>query len=139
MGGYFLEHANFEAANVQVTPAHIPPVWYFTPFYAILRVVPSKLGGAMLMAVAVMIPFFLPWLDRAKVRSIRYRGWMYKTALTLFVIAFVSLGYLGVQPVTPLYTLLAQIFAFIYFAFFLAMPFYTAIDKTKPVPDRVVY
>jgi ubiquinol-cytochrome c reductase cytochrome b subunit len=114
-------------------------VWYFTPFYAILRAVPSKLGGALLMGAAVMIPFFLPWLDRAKVKSIRYRGWMYKTALTLFVISFVILGWLGIQPATDLYTAMARVFAVIYFAFFLAMPFYSAIDKTKPVPDRVVY
>ncbi len=139
MGGYFLEHANFQAANVRATPEHIAPVWYFTPFYAILRAVPSKLGGALLMGAAVMIPFFLPWLDKSKVKSIRYRGPIYKTALTLFVISFILLGWLGLQPAEGIYTLMAQIATVIYFAYFLAMPWYTRIDKTKPVPDRVVY
>ncbi len=139
MGGYFLEHANFEPANPSATPEHIAPVWYFTPFYAILRAVPSKLGGVLLMGAAVIIPLFLPWLDKARVKSIRYRGWIYKTALTLFVISFVSLGWLGLQPSEGVYVLLAQIFTIIYFAYFVLMPWYTTIDKTKPVPDRVVY
>ncbi len=139
MGGYFLEHANFEPANMKATPEHIAPVWYFTPFYAILRAVPDKLWGAAMMAAAVLLPVFLPWLDRSRVRSIRYRGWIYKLALTLFAISFVSLGYLGMQPVEAIYVLMARIFSAIYFGFFLLMPYYTALDKTKPVPDRVVY
>ncbi len=139
MGGYFLEHANFEPANITATPEHIAPVWYFTPFYAMLRAVPNKLWGAILMAAAVLLPVFLPWLDRSRVNSIRYRGWIYKLALTLFVISFVSLGWLGVQPAEGVYVLWARIFAVVYFAFFLLMPYYTTIDKTKPVPDRVVY
>lgn len=139
MGGYFLEHANFEPANMQATPEHIAPVWYFTPFYAILRAVPDKLWGAILMGASVMIPLFLPWLDRSRVKSIRYRGWIYKLALSLFVISFLSLGYLGMQPAEDIYVLLARIFSVIYFGFFLLMPYYTAIDKTKPVPDRVIY
>ncbi|NIV17035.1 MAG: cytochrome b [Woeseiaceae bacterium] len=139
MGGYFLEHANFEPANMTATPEHIAPVWYFTPFYAILRAVPSKLWGAILMAAAVLLPVFLPWLDRARVRSIRYRGWMYKSALTVFVISFLTLGWLGTMPAEGLYVMLARIFSALYFAFFLLMPYYTTIDKTKPVPDRVVY
>ncbi len=139
MGGYFLEHANFEPANMTATPEHIAPVWYFTPFYAILRAVPSKLWGAILMAAAVLLPVFLPWLDRARVRSIRYRGWMYKSALTVFVISFLTLGWLGTMPAEGLYVMLARIFSALYFAFFLLMPYYTMIDKTKPVPDRVVY
>jgi len=139
MGGYFLEHANFEPANMLATPEHIAPVWYFTPFYAILRAVPDKLWGALLMGTSVMLPLFLPWLDRSRVRSIRYRGWIYKLALTLFVISFLSLGYLGMQPAEAIYVLFARIFAVIYFSFFLLMPYYTALDKTKPVPDRVVY
>ena len=139
MGGYFLEHANFEPANVTATPEHIAPVWYFTPFYAILRAVPDKLWGAILMAAAVLLPVFLPWLDRARVRSIRYRGWIYKSALTVFVISFLTLGWLGTMPAEPPYVLMAQIFSALYFAFFLLMPYYTAVDKTKPVPDRVVY
>ena len=139
MGGYFLEHANFEAANTLATPEHIAPVWYFTPFYAILRAVPDKLGGAVLMVGAVLVPLFLPWLDRSRVRSIRYRGWIYKLALTLFVISFLTLGWLGTQAAETVYVIMARIFSIIYFGFFLLMPYYTAIDKTKPVPDRVVY
>ena len=139
MGGFFLEHANFEPANVRATPEHIAPVWYFTPFYAILRAVPDKLGGALLMGIAVLLPLFLPWLDKARVRSIRYRGWMYKTALTLFVVSFIALGWLGLQPAEGIYVLLARIFTVIYFLYFVLMPWYTSIDKTKPVPDRVVY
>ena len=86
MGGYFLEHANFEPANMTATPEHIAPVWYFTPFYAILRAVPDKLWGFILFGLSVVLPVFLPWLDRARVKSIRYRGWIYKSALTVFVI-----------------------------------------------------
>jgi len=139
MGGYFLEHANFEPANVTATPEHIAPVWYFTPYYAILRAVPDKLWGFILFVLAVALPIFLPWLDRARVRSIRYRGWMYKTALTVFVITFLSLLLLGLAPAEGVYVMLARIFSVLYFAFFLLMPFYTALDKTKPLPDRVVY
>ena len=139
MGGYFLEHANFEPANPSATPEHIAPVWYFTPFYAILRAVPDKLLGALLMGAAVLLPMFLPWLDRSRVRSIRYRGWMYKTALTLFVVSFVTLGWLGLQPAEGIYVTMTRLFTIIYFAYFVLMPYYTSIDKTKPVPDRVVY
>ncbi|MEX0951083.1 MAG: cytochrome bc complex cytochrome b subunit [Gammaproteobacteria bacterium] len=141
MGGYFLEHANFVPADPLVTPEHIAPVWYFTPFYAILRAVPSVGGsafpGVMAMGAATMLFFFLPWLDRSPVKSIRYRGWRYRTALTLFVISFITLGWLGLQTVTPLYTVLAQIFTVIYFMFFFLMPFYTRNDTDKPVPERV--
>ena len=137
MGGLFLEHANFEPANVTATPEHIAPVWYYTPYYAILRAVPSKLWGFVLFAIAVVLPLFLPWLDKSRVRSIRYRGWMYKTALTIFVISFISLGWLGLQPAEGIYVRAAQIFSALYFAFFILMPYYTTIDKTKPVPDRV--
>ncbi len=139
MGGYFLEHANFEAANTLATPEHIAPVWYFTPYYAILRAVPDKLWGAILMATAVLLPLFLPWLDRSRVRSIRYRGWIYKLALTLFVVSFIVLGWLGLQPAERVYVIMARIFTTIYFGFFLLMPYYTVIDRTKPVPARVVY
>jgi ubiquinol-cytochrome c reductase cytochrome b subunit len=139
MGGLFLEHANFEPANMTATPEHIAPVWYFTPFYAILRAVPDKLWGAILMAAAVLLPVFLPWLDRARVKSIRYRGWIYRTALACFAISFVTLGWLGLQPAEGTYVMAARIFSAVYFAFFLLMPYYTTIDKTKPVPDRVVY
>ena len=139
MGGYFLEHANFEPANMTATPEHIAPVWYFTPYYAILRAVPDKFWGFVLFAVSVLLPMFLPWLDRCRVRSIRYRGWTYKAALTVFVISFLMLGWLGVQPAEGVYVMMARIFAVLYFAFFLLMPYYTSIEKTKPVPDRVVY
>jgi len=139
MGGYFLEHANFEPANLRATPEHIAPVWYFTPFYAILRAVPNKLLGAALMAAAVLLPVFLPWLDRCRVKSIRYRGWIYKFALACFAVSFLALGWLGTMPADGIYVLGARIFAVVYFAFFVLMPYYTAIDKTKPVPDRVVY
>src|SRR5690606_13095913 len=123
----------------KATPEHIAPVWYFTPYYAILRAVPNKLWGAVLMAAAVFLPMFLPWLDRSRVKSIRYRGWIYRTALALFVVSFLALGWLGLQPATGGYVTLARVFAIIYFAFFLLMPYYTTIDKTRPVPERVVY
>ena len=139
MGGYFLEHANFEVADPLRTPEHIAPVWYFTPFYAILRAVPNKLLGVALMGLAVVSFFFLPWLDRSKVRSIRYRGWLYKGFLFAFAISFIALGYLGLMPATPGYTQAARIFSVVYFAFFLLMPWYTRIDQTRPVPDRVTY
>ena len=137
MGGYFLEHANFDPANTLATPEHIAPVWYFTPFYAILRAVPDKLMGAGLMGAAVLLPFFLPWLDRCRVKSIRYRSWIYKTALGLFAVSFIALGYLGFQEVNEGTTRAARIFATIYFAFFILMPYYSAIETTKPVPTRV--
>ncbi|MGH8178615.1 MAG: cytochrome b [Steroidobacter sp.] len=139
MGGYFLEHANFEPADALRTPEHIAPVWYFTPFYAILRAVPSKLFGVILMGAAVLAFFFLPWLDRAKVKSIRYRGWIFKVFLFAFAISFIALGYLGLQPATTAYTNAARVFSLIYFAFFILMPWYTKIDPTKPAPERVTY
>lgn len=137
MGGWFLEANNFVPANPLVTPEHIVPVWYFTPFYAILRAVPDKLIGVLLMGGATTILFLLPWLDRSPVKSIRYRGPIFKTALTLFVISFISLGYLGTQNPTTTMTWMARGFSVIYFGFFLLMPFYSKMDKTKPVPDRV--
>src|SRR5512134_2274349 len=110
MGGYFLEYPNFEPANPLQTPPHIAPVWYFTPFYAILRAVPSKSMGVGLMGAAVALFVFLPWLDRGKVKSIRYRGPVFKFFLYSFAISFLALGYLGMQPVTPLFTNLARLF-----------------------------
>ena len=139
MGGYFLEYANFDPADIRVTPEHIQPVWYFTPFYAMLRAVPDKLLGAMTMGAAVFLPMLLPWLDKSRVKSIRYRGWLYKSALAAFTVSFLLLGWLGTQPANELYVLLARIFTALYFFFFLLMPYYTTIDKTKPVPDRVVW
>ncbi len=137
LGGYFLEGNNFIPADPFKTPVHIAPLWYFTPFYAILRAVPDKLAGVLLMGAAIMIMFFLPWLDRSPVKSIRYRGVIYKSALGLFVISFFGLCYLGMQPPTEVKTYFARFFSAIYFGFFLLMPIYTKIDKTKPVPERV--
>jgi ubiquinol-cytochrome c reductase cytochrome b subunit len=146
MGGYFLEHPNFEPADPLKTPEHIAPVWYFTPYYAILRAVTidigpldSKVLGVMAMGAATVIFFALPWLDRSPVKSIRYRGPLFKSALTIFVIVFFILGYLGTQPVTPLFTVMSQVCSVLYFLFFLLMPIYTRLDKTKPVPERVTF
>jgi len=139
LGGLFLEAPNFEPANPLSTPEHIAPVWYFTPYYAMLRAVPDQRMGALLMLLAVVSFLFLPWLDRSPVKSMRYRGWISRTALALFALSFVALGYLGMQPAEGLYVMLARIFAAIYFAFFLLMPFYSRIDAVKPVPDRVIY
>ncbi len=139
MGGLFLEVDNFEPANPLQTPEHIVPAWYYTPYYAILRAVPNKLMGTIILVSAVLCFVLLPWLDKCKVKSIRYRGWQYKVALYFFAISFLVLGYLGMQPATGIYVILARIFTIIYFAFFLLMPFYTRFEKTKPVPNRVVY
>ena len=139
LGGLFLESPNFEPANPLSTPEHIAPVWYFTPYYAILRAVPDQRLGALLMLLAVSAFLFLPWLDRSPVKSIRYKGWMSRTALTLFTVAFVALGYLGLQPAEGLYVVLARIFTAIYFLYFLLMPFYTMLEPVKPVPERVTY
>ncbi len=141
MGGIFLEYPNFEPADPLKTPEHIAPVWYFTPFYSILRAVPSVGGsafpGVIAMGVATVIFFLLPWLDRNPVRSIRYRGIQFKIALTLFVIVFLILGYLGTQAPSPGKNLLGQICSVLYFLFFLLMPIYTKMEKNKPVPERV--
>ncbi len=141
MGGYFLEYNNFVPANPMKTPEHIAPVWYFTPYYAILRAVPPMFGsqfpGVVAMGVATVIFFALPWLDRGKVKSIRYRGPIYKAFLAAFVVSFVGLGYLGLMPATPTYTIISQVLSVVYFAFFFLMPWYTKIDKCKHVPDRV--
>ncbi|TCO80159.1 ubiquinol-cytochrome c reductase cytochrome b subunit [Plasticicumulans lactativorans] len=137
MGGYFLEHPNFDPADPLKTPPHIAPVWYFTPYYAILRAVPDKLLGVMAMGGAIVVMFFLPWLDRSPVKSIRYRGPLSKAALAAFVVAFIILGYLGALAPSPGRTLLSQVCSVVYFAFFLLMPIYTSIDSTKPVPERV--
>ncbi|WP_028240311.1 cytochrome b [Stutzerimonas azotifigens] len=137
MGGYFLEKPNFETANPFKTPEHIAPVWYFTPFYAILRAVPDKLMGVIAMGAAIAILFVLPWLDRSPVKSMRYKGWMSKIALVLFCVSFVILGVLGVLAPTPGRTLLSQVCTIIYFAYFILMPFYTRLEKTKAVPERV--
>jgi ubiquinol-cytochrome c reductase cytochrome b subunit len=184
-GGYFLEYNNFIPADPLKTPSHIAPVWYFTPYYSILRATTEnfmwvlaasaiglgaliisslanrqaklatgiavivllggfftldpKVWGVVLMGVAVMIFFFLPWLDRSPVKSIRYKGTLYKTALGVFVAAFFVLGYLGTQSVSDTRTILAQVGTVLYFAFFALMPWYSRMDKTKPEPDRVTW
>ncbi len=137
MGGYFLEHPNFDPADSMKTPPHIAPVWYFTPFYAMLRAVPDKLGGVITMGGAIVILFFLPWLDRSPVKSIRYRGWLFKLVLAAFVVAFLILGYLGALPTTPGRTDMARICTLIYFGFFAVLPLLPMFEKTKPVPERV--
>ncbi len=137
LDGWFLEKDNFLPANPLVTPEHIVPLWYFTPFYAILRAVPSKFGGVMAMGLAIVVLFLLPWLDRCKVKSIRYRSPIYKWALAIFVVSFIVLGYLGTQPATPVATNFARVFSILYFLFFMLMPWYSTWGKTKPVPERV--
>ena len=182
-GGYFLEYNNFIPADPLKTPSHIAPVWYFTPYYSILRAatedfmwvlaagvialaaliilsvknktvklaagiigimllaglftIEAKVWGVVLMGAAVMVFFPLPWLDQSPVKSIRYKGALYKTVLTIFVAVFLVLGYFGTQPVTPAGTLISQICTMIYFAFFALMPWYSKMDKTKPEPQRV--
>ena len=150
LGGWFLEKDNFAPADILQTPPDIVPLWYLTPYYSILRAVTfewlpggAKLWGVIAMAAAIVIFFFLPWLDRSRVRSIRYRGWMYKTMLTLFAVTFVMLGYLGTK--NPGHVDLiwfknvtwAQIGLVIYFSFFLLMPIYTRLDRTYAEPDRL--
>ncbi|KZE32945.1 ubiquinol-cytochrome c reductase cytochrome b subunit [Crenobacter luteus] len=142
MGGYFLEHPNFDPADPLKTPPHIAPVWYFTPFYAILRAIPSFFGtqvwGVLGMGAGVVVIALLPWLDKSPVKSIRYRGPKFKFMLVLFIIAFIGLGILGALPATNTRTVLSQILTVVYFAFFFGMPFYTKNDVgTVPVPDRV--
>ena len=150
LSGWFLEKDNFEPANILQTPPDIVPLWYLTPYYSILRAVTfewlpggAKLWGVMAMGLAIVLFFFLPWLDRSKVKSIRYRGWMYKTMLALFAVSFVTLGYLGTKNPGHIDLIWfknlvwAQIGLVIYFSFFLLMPIYTRLDRTKPEPDRL--
>jgi len=134
---WFLEKDNFIPADPLKTPEHIVPLWYFTPFYAILRAVPSKFGGVVAMGAAIVVLFLLPWLDRSPVKSIRYRGLLFKSAVFVFVVSFIALGWLGTQPATSVLTNFARVFSILYFLFFLLMPFYTRMDRTKPVPERV--
>jgi ubiquinol-cytochrome c reductase cytochrome b subunit len=138
-GNWFLEKDNFIPADPLKTPEHIVPLWYFTPFYAILRAVPDKFLGVMAMGAAIAFLFILPWLDRSPVKSIRYKGILSKIALTVFVISFVALGYLGTQPATDIYTMFARIFTVLYFAFFILMPFYTKMETCKTPPERVTF
>jgi ubiquinol-cytochrome c reductase cytochrome b subunit len=142
-GGLFLESPNFDPANPMQTPPHIAPVWYFTPFYAMLRAVPSFAGtqvwGVLVMFGAIALLFFLPWLDKSPVKSIRYKGPLTKIALALFAISFVVLAYCGMKPPSPTLLLASRVFTIVYFAFFLLMPWYSRIDAVKSVPERVTY
>jgi ubiquinol-cytochrome c reductase cytochrome b subunit len=139
--GYMLEKPNFQPANPLVTPEHITPAWYFGTFYAILRATPSFLGtqiwGVIAMFGAVVILFFLPWLDRSPVKSIRYKGPIFKIATGVFAATFVMLNYLGMEKPSVIGTLLSRIGMGLYFAYFLLMPWYSKLEKTKPVPERV--
>lgn len=139
MWGYFLEKPNFEVANGLKTPAHIAPVWYFTPFYAILRAVPDKLLGVIMMGLSIVVLFLLPWLDRCKVRSVRYRSTLHKLNIAQFVVCFIILGVLGVLPSTPTLTLIAQLCTLGYFGFFVLLFFYSKNENTKPLPERVTF
>ena len=143
-GGYLIEHPNYEPANPLKTPDLIAPVWYYTPFYSMLRAatfplfgLDAKFWGLVVMAGAIALPVVLPWLDKSPVKSIRYKGWGSKIFLAVFIISFFILGYLGVQHPTPARTLVAQVCTAIYFGYFLLMPWYTSVEKTKPVPERV--
>ncbi len=154
-GGYFLEYNNFIPADPLKTPSHIAPVWYFTPFYSILRAVPplfnSQFPGVIAMGVSTLIFFLLPWLDRSPVKSIRYKGPLFRAALTIFVVVFLLLGYLGTEPTNvwgqfgawmgnaDRATVVARIGTVLYFLFFVLMPWYSKIDKCKPVPERVTW
>ena len=141
-GGWFLEHDNFTEANPLVTPEHIKPVWYYTPYYAMLRVVPSffgiKLWGVLVMFGAIAVLFLVPWLDKSRVKSYRYRGVLSWVMLLMFAVSFLWLGKIGAGPGTdPTETIIGRVLTFLYFAFFITMPVWTKLDKTKPVPERV--
>jgi ubiquinol-cytochrome c reductase cytochrome b subunit len=155
MGGYFLEYNNFIPADPLKTPQHIAPVWYFTPYYSILRAVPpmfnSQFPGVLAMALATLILFLLPWLDHSPVKSIRYKGPIFKSALALFVVCFVILGYLGTEPTNvwgqfgawlggaDRSTVVARICTVLYFLFFILMPWYSKLDTCKPEPARLTW
>ena len=143
-GGYFIEPPNYTPANNLSTPEHIAPSWYFTPFYAMLRAVTidflgmsAKFWGLVVMGGAIVIVFFLPWLDKSPVKSLRYKGPISKFMLATFAISFLALGVLGAKPADWAPSWAAPVFTIIYFSYFIAMPFYTKIEKTKPVPDRI--
>ena len=185
-GGYFLEYNNFIPADPLKTPSHIAPVWYFTPFYSMLRAITSemmyaliacvvlgagfgvfkarlpgfvkggivvaaavaialmlaidaKFWGVVVMGGAVVILFFLPWLDCSPARSIRYRPSWHKWMYALFVVVFVILAYLGVQAPSPVGERVSQVGTLFYFGFFLLMPWWSRLGTPKPVPDRVTF
>ena len=136
-GGFFLEKDNFIPANPLQTPEHIMPVWYFTPFYAILRAIPDKLGGVTVMGLSIFILFIMPWIDRCPVKSFRYRSNTYKILLSLFAISFIGLGYIGMSAPTPILTWVGRLFTLLYFGFFIVLYFTSANEKTKDIPERV--
>ncbi len=143
-GGYFIEPPNYVPANNLSTPDHIAPVWYYTPFYAMLRAVTidffgidAKLWGLVVMAGAIIIVFFLPWLDKSPVNSLRYKGQASKVMLMLFAISFIVLGILGTKPADWAPFWVAPAFTIVYFSYFFAMPIYTRIEKTRPLPARI--
>ena len=138
-GGYFLEAPNFEKANALKTPEHIAPVWYFGPFYTILRVIPDKLFGAIAMFGAIVMLFLLPWFDRSNVKSLRYRSLVHKLNLAQFCVCFVILGILGTMAATPIANLVGAIASFGYFGYFVALWVYSKNERTKPVPERIAH
>lgn len=125
MGGYFLEHANFVPADPLKTPEHIAPVWYFTPFYTILRAINFPFGGVLAMFGAIIVLFFLPWIDRNPIKSWRYRSALHKINILVFALVFVILGYLGIKPVDTLFTEMGQRLTLMYFLFFVVLWFYS--------------
>jgi len=137
MGGYFLEHDNFTPADPMVTPDLIAPSWYMTPFYSILRAIPNKLLGVVAMGASILLLLFLPWLDNSPVKSMRYKGRLSRIALLVFVVSIICLGYLGTVGLTPVRQILARVFAVLYFAYFLLMPFYSRWESSLPVPERI--
>ncbi|CEG62060.1 cytochrome b [Legionella micdadei] len=137
MDGYFLEPENFAPANPLITPEHIAPVWYMTPFYSILRAVPDKLMGVIAMGAAILVLLFMPWLDKSPVRSMRYKGYYSRSALGVFVVCFFILGYLGTVNVTPFTQYLARVCAAGYFAYFVLMPFYSRHETCQRPPQRI--
>jgi ubiquinol-cytochrome c reductase cytochrome b subunit len=137
MGGYFLEYANFIPADQFQTPEHIAPVWYFTPFYAILRAIPDKLLGVIAMFGSIVVLFLLPWIDRGKVKSIRYRSSAFKWLLAMLVVSFIGLGYLGALPLSDTRTFFARVYSIGYFGFFVGLWWISKNENTKPVPERV--
>jgi ubiquinol-cytochrome c reductase cytochrome b subunit len=185
-GGYFLEYNNFIPADPLQTPLHIAPVWYFTPYYSMLRAITgemmialiacvwaadalsvfkfkmpvvfkglivgaavavtammlsidAKFWGVVVMGGAVIILFFLPWLDNSPVKSIRYRPDWHKYMYGVFVVNFVVLAYLGVQPPSAIGERVSQVGTLFYFGFFLLMPWWSGLGQAKPVPDRVTF
>jgi len=137
MGGYFLEFSNFAPADPLVTPDHISPLWYMTPFYAMLRVVPDKLFGVIVMGGGIVTLLFMPWLDKSPVRSMHYKGVFSKYALAFFIISFFTLGYLGTVDITPIRQLVARICTVVYFSYFILMPFYSRYEAHQTPSSRI--